>query len=124
MKREQCRGPEADGDFADAAWSQKQRCESAQETVSRGQVRRPLAWPAQDNPLLLEHEILRDHGTHAAGPTEPCGRDGQVKQGEEDSFHTRHSRSRDRRNATLPSPRFQRENWEFETHRLQVSRST
>ncbi len=71
--------------------------------------------------MLLEHEILRDHGTHAAGPTEPCGRDGQVKQGEEDSFHTRHSRSRDRRNATLPSPRFQRENWEFETHTLDRS---
>ncbi len=36
--------------------------------------------------------------------------DGQVQQGEKDGFHTRHSRSRGRRHATLPTPRIQREN--------------
>jgi hypothetical protein len=32
--------------------------------------------------LLLEYEILHDHGSHATGATQLRGHDGQVKQGE------------------------------------------
>ena len=73
-------------------------------------VRRSLPRPARHDQLLFEEEVLSDHGSHAARPAESYDRDDQVQQGEKDGFHTRHSRSRGRRHATLPTPRIQREN--------------
>ncbi len=46
---------------------------------------------AQDDQLLLEQEILRDHRSHATRATELRGRDGQVKQGEQEILHVRDS---------------------------------
>ena len=46
--------------------------------VRRG---RPLARTAQDDQLLLEQKILRDHRSHATGATQRRGHDGQVKAG-------------------------------------------
>jgi hypothetical protein len=48
----------------------------------------PSAWTSasQDDQLLLEQEILRDHRSHATGSTQLRGHDGQVKQGEQESF--------------------------------------
>ena len=91
MKRQQCRGADANGDLSEPPRPEKEGPESAEKAVDRGQVRCPLPRSTQDDQLLLQQEILRDHGSHAAGPTELCGRDGQVEQGEHDSFHTRDS---------------------------------
>jgi hypothetical protein len=41
-----------------------------------------VASTAQDDQLLLEQEILRDHRSHATGATQLRGHDGQVKQDE------------------------------------------
>jgi len=41
---------------------------------------RPPASAAQDDQLLLEQEILRDHRSHAAGTTQLRGHDDQVQQ--------------------------------------------
>ena len=46
---------------------------------------------AQDNQLLLEQEILRDHRSHATGATQLRDHDGQVKQGQQEVPHTRDS---------------------------------
>jgi hypothetical protein len=43
---------------------------------------RPLARPAQDDQLLFEQEILRDHRSHATGATELRGHHGQGQQGQ------------------------------------------
>ena len=91
MKRQQCRRADANGDLSEPPRPEKEGPESAEKAVDRGQVRCPLPRSTQDDQLLLQQEILRDHGSHAAGPTELCGRDGQVEQGEHDSFHTRDS---------------------------------
>jgi hypothetical protein len=37
---------------------------------------------AQDDQLLLQQEILSDHGSHATGAAEPRGHHGQVQQRE------------------------------------------
>ena len=79
MKREERRRAESDGDLSDASWTEEERPESAQQPVTPQQVRRPLASTAQDDQLLLEQEILRDHRSHATGATELCGHDGQVQ---------------------------------------------
>jgi hypothetical protein len=68
MKRQERRGPEGDGDLSDASWTEEERPESAQQPVAQRQVRRPSASAAQDDQLLLEQEILRDHRSHATGP--------------------------------------------------------
>ena len=44
---------------------------------------------AQDDQLLLEQKILRDHRSHATGATQRRGHDGQVKQGEQEVLHAR-----------------------------------
>ena len=44
---------------------------------------------AQDDQLLLEQEILRDHRSHATGATQLRGHDGEVKQGEQEVLHAR-----------------------------------
>ena len=43
----------------------------------------------QDEQLLLEQKMLRDHRAHATGATQPRGHDGQVKQGEQEGLHPR-----------------------------------
>ncbi len=83
------RRAQTDGDLPDPPGTQKQRPESAQEPVVHRQVRSTPARAAQHDQLLLEQEILSDHGSHAAGSTQPRGRDSQVEQDEQDSFHTR-----------------------------------
>ena len=59
--------------------------------VTRRQAWRPLARTAQDDQLLLEQKILRDHRSHATGATQRRGHDGQVKQGEQEVLHARDS---------------------------------
>jgi hypothetical protein len=44
-------------------------------SVRQRQVGRPPASAAQDNHLLLEQEILRDHPSHASGTTQLRGHD-------------------------------------------------
>jgi hypothetical protein len=39
--------------------------------------------------LVLEQEILRDHGPHATGATKPRGHHGQVEQREQEIPHVR-----------------------------------
>ena len=46
---------------------------------------------AQNDQLLLEQEILRDHRSHATGATQLRGHDGQVKQREQEVLHARDS---------------------------------
>ena len=87
MKHQERRGAEGDGDFAEAAWTEEHRPESAQQPVARRQVRRPLASTAQDDELLLEQEILRDYRSQTTGTTQLRGQDGQVKQGEQEVLH-------------------------------------
>ena len=48
------------------------------------QVGRPLSTSVQDEPLLLEREILGDHRADATGATQLGGHDGQVQQREPD----------------------------------------
>ena len=57
----------------------------------RCQVRRPPARTAQDEQLLLEQKILRNHRAHATGATQRRGHDGPVKQGEQEVLHARDS---------------------------------
>ena len=79
MKRQDCRGLEGDGSLWNASGTEEDRPESAQQSVARRQVRRPLASTAQGDQLLLEQEILRHHRSHTPGATELGGHDGQVK---------------------------------------------
>ena len=53
--------------------------------------RRPLARTAQDDQLLLEQKMLRDHRAHATGATQRRGHDGPVKQAEQEVLHARDS---------------------------------
>ena len=61
------------------------------ESALRPGAHRPLARTAQDDQLLLEQKILRDHRSHATGATQRRGHDGQVKQGEQEVLHARDS---------------------------------
>ena len=62
---------------------------------------------AQDDQLLLEQEILRDHRSHATGATQLRGHDGQVQQGEQEVLHARRQRRANvGRHATLSHSRF------------------
>jgi hypothetical protein len=67
-------------------WTEEERLQSADQPVAQRQVRRPPASTAQDDQLLLEQQILRDHRAHATGATKLRGHDSQVKQGEQSSF--------------------------------------
>ena len=91
MKRQERRRAYGDGELLDASWTQEEGSQTANQPVAQRQVRRPLASPAQDDQLLLEQEILRDHRPHAAGATQLRGHDGQVKQGEQEVLHARNS---------------------------------
>ena len=44
--------------------TQKERPESAEEPIAHAEVRRTLSRAAQHDQLLLEQEILSDHGSH------------------------------------------------------------
>ena len=79
MKREERRGAYADGELADSSWTEEEGLESAEQPGAQRQVRRPLARTAQDDQLLLDQEILRDHRSHATRATQLRGHDGQVK---------------------------------------------
>src|SRR5216684_3521045 len=91
MQRQERRGAYADGDLSDSSWTEEERPESADQPVAQRQVRRPLSSTAQDDQLLLEQEILRDHRSQATGATQLRGHDGQVKQGEQEVLHARDS---------------------------------
>ena len=91
MKRQQRRRAYADGELSDGSWTEEERPESAEQPVAQRQVRRPVASTPQDDQLLLEQEILRDHGSHATGATQLRGDDGQVKQDEQEVLHARAS---------------------------------
>jgi hypothetical protein len=79
MKRQERRGAYADGELSDSSWTEEERRESAEQPVAQRQVGRPLASTAQDDQLLLEQEILRDHRSHATRATQLRGHNGQVK---------------------------------------------
>jgi hypothetical protein len=64
---------DADGDLSYSSGTEEERLESAEEPVAQRQVRRPVASTAQDDQLLLEKEILRDHRSHATGATQLRG---------------------------------------------------
>ena len=91
MKRQERRGAYADGDLSDSSWAEEECPEAEQQPVTRCQAWRPLARTAQDDQLLLEQKILRDHRSHATGATQRRGHDGQVKQGEQEGLHARDS---------------------------------
>ena len=91
MKRQKRRGAYADGDFSDSSWTEEERPESAEQPVAQRQVRRPLTSTAQDDQLLLEQEILRDHRWNATRATQVRSEDSQVQQREQDVLHARES---------------------------------
>ena len=69
MKRQERRGAYADGDLSDSSSAEEKCPESEQQPVTRCQAWRSLARTAQDDQLLLEQKILRDHRAHATGAT-------------------------------------------------------
>ena len=81
----------ADGDLSDSSSAEEKCPESEQQPVTRCQAWRSLARTAQDDQLLLEQKILRDHRAHATGATQCRSHDGQVKQGEQEVLHARDS---------------------------------
>ena len=91
MKRQERRGAYGDGDLSDSSSAEEKCPEAEQQPVTRGQAWRSLARTAQDDQLLLEQKILRDHRAHATGATQCRGHDGQVKQGEQEVLHARDS---------------------------------
>ena len=54
MKRQQCRGADANGDLLEPPRPEKEGPESAEKAVDRGQVRCPLPRSTQDDQLLLQ----------------------------------------------------------------------
>ena len=91
MKRQQRRRANGDGDLSEASGTKEERPDSAEQPVAQRQIGCPLPSTAQDDQLLLEYEILRDHRSHATSATQLRGHDGQVKQGEQDVLHARDS---------------------------------
>jgi hypothetical protein len=89
MKRQERRGAEGDGERSNPSWIEEERPDSAEQPVAPRQVGRPPASAAQDDQLLLEEEILRDHPSHASGTTQLRGHDDQVQQGEQEIPHAR-----------------------------------
>jgi hypothetical protein len=89
MKRQERRGAEGDGDPSNASGAEEKRPESAQEPVAQRQAWRPPATTTKHDELLLEHEILGDHRSHATGATQLRGHDREVEQGEQEVPHAR-----------------------------------
>ena len=91
MKRQERRGAYADGDLSDSSSAEEKCPEAEQQPVTRCQAWSSLARTTQDDQLLLEQKILRDHRAHATGATQCRSHDGQVKQGEQEVLHARDS---------------------------------
>ena len=91
MKSQERRGTHGNSELADAAGTEEERPESAEQPVARHQIGRSPATPTQHEQLLLEHEILGDHRADATKATQLCGHDGQVQQREEQVRHVRAS---------------------------------
>ena len=81
MKRQERRGAYADGDLSDSSSAEEKCPEAEQQPVTRCQAWRSLARTAQDDQLLLEQKILRDHRSHATGATQRRGHDGPGEAG-------------------------------------------
>src|SRR4029434_281320 len=71
------------------AGREKENPEPKDRPLAQRQVGRPPTSPAQDDQLLLEHEILSDHRSHATGATPLRGHDSKVEQGEQEVLHAR-----------------------------------
>ena len=87
MKRQERRGAYANGDLSDSFRTEEKRPEPAEQPVPGRQVRRTLASTTQDDQLLLEQEILRDHRSHATGARRLCDHDSEVEQREQEVLH-------------------------------------
>ena len=81
MEGEECGGAEGDCELSDASGTEKERTKPADQPVAPRQVGRPLATTTKHDQLLLEHEILGDHRSHATAATELRGHDDEVQQG-------------------------------------------
>jgi hypothetical protein len=122
MERQQCGRAYPNGDLADPSDTQKERPDSADEPIAHAEVRRTLSRAAQHDQLLLAQEILSDHGSHAARSTALRGRDGQVKQGEQQVLHARTASVRTQGPCNVAPVLDSLENREFETHRWRRGR--
>ena len=89
MKRQERRGTEDDGDFVNASKTEEERLESTEQPIAQRQGGRPPATTTKRDELLLEQEILGDHGSHATRATQLRGRDGEVEQGQQQVPHAR-----------------------------------
>jgi hypothetical protein len=76
LKSQERRGPHGTRERAEAAGTEEERPESAEQPVARHQSGRSPATPTQDDQLLLEHEILGDHRADATRATQLGGHDG------------------------------------------------
>jgi hypothetical protein len=89
MKRQKRRGAKGDGELSNPAWVEEKRLESAEQPIAPSQVGRPEAGATQDDQLVLEQEILRDHGSDATRAAQLRGNDGQVQQRKQEIPHVR-----------------------------------
>ena len=78
-----------EGDLSDASRAEEEGPESAEEPVTQRQAGRPPPTTTKHDELLLEHEILGDHRSHATGATQLRRQDGEVEQGEQEVLHAR-----------------------------------
>jgi hypothetical protein len=67
MKCQERRGADGDRDLSDPFWTEEERPKSAQQPIAPRQVRRAVASTLEDDELLFEQQILRDHRSHATG---------------------------------------------------------
>ena len=79
MKPQDRRRAEGDRGLSDASRTEEERPESAQQPVALVKGSARTASTTQDDELLLQQQILRDHRPDAAGPTQLRGHDGEVQ---------------------------------------------
>jgi hypothetical protein len=89
VKRQERRGAQADGDLPDSSWTEEERRQSANPPVAQRELRRPLATTTKHDQLLLEHEMLGDHGSHATGAAQLRSHNGEVQQSDQEVLHAR-----------------------------------
>jgi hypothetical protein len=89
MKCQERGGAKGDGELSDASWTEEERRQTANQPVAQREVRRPRATTTKNDQLLLEHEILGDHGSHATGATQLRSHNGEVQQGDQEVLHKR-----------------------------------
>ena len=87
--------------LSDSSRREEERPESTEQPVAQRQIRRPPTSTAQDDQLLIGHEILCDHRSPATGATQLRGHDSKMEQGEQEVLHARVSVGQTRR-----APRF------------------